>query len=150
VSPVRYELDVYIPEDDIFHSNRRENLKSCIRKLPSFYNPFMAVTMKITFPSILTPHVLVQNCHRLKRNILIASYVQNTEATETYPFVHPLYWFPLSCRHCQLRANIYPASLIFRRLHANKPNCVSYRLHKLRQFFHVTLRLPATELFGIS
>jgi hypothetical protein len=30
VSPVRYELGLYIPEDDILHSNRRENLKSYI------------------------------------------------------------------------------------------------------------------------
>jgi hypothetical protein len=28
VIPVRYELEFYIPEDDILHSNRRENLKS--------------------------------------------------------------------------------------------------------------------------
>jgi hypothetical protein len=29
VSPVRYELGFYIPEEDgIFHSHRRENLKS--------------------------------------------------------------------------------------------------------------------------
>jgi hypothetical protein len=28
VSPVKYELGFYIPEDDIFHSHRRENLKS--------------------------------------------------------------------------------------------------------------------------
>jgi hypothetical protein len=28
VSPVRYELGLYIPEDDIPHSHRRENLKS--------------------------------------------------------------------------------------------------------------------------
>jgi hypothetical protein len=28
VSPVRYELGLYIPEDDILHSPRRENLKS--------------------------------------------------------------------------------------------------------------------------
>jgi hypothetical protein len=27
VSPVRYELVLYIPEDDILHSHRRENLK---------------------------------------------------------------------------------------------------------------------------
>jgi hypothetical protein len=26
--PVRYELVFYIPEDDILHSHRRENLKS--------------------------------------------------------------------------------------------------------------------------
>jgi hypothetical protein len=30
VSPVRYELDFCIPEDDILHSHRRENLKSYI------------------------------------------------------------------------------------------------------------------------
>jgi hypothetical protein len=28
VSPVRYELDFYIPEDGLLHSDRRENLKS--------------------------------------------------------------------------------------------------------------------------
>jgi hypothetical protein len=30
LSPVRYELGFYIPEDDILHSHRRENLKSYI------------------------------------------------------------------------------------------------------------------------
>jgi hypothetical protein len=30
VSPVRYEVGFYIPEDDILQSHRRENLKSCI------------------------------------------------------------------------------------------------------------------------
>jgi hypothetical protein len=30
VSPVRYELSFYIPEDGILHSHRRENLKSYI------------------------------------------------------------------------------------------------------------------------
>jgi hypothetical protein len=30
VSPVRYELGLYIPEDDILHSHHRENLKSYI------------------------------------------------------------------------------------------------------------------------
>jgi hypothetical protein len=28
VSPVKYVLGFYIPEDDILHSDRRENLKS--------------------------------------------------------------------------------------------------------------------------
>jgi hypothetical protein len=28
VSPVKYELGFYNPEDDILHSDRRENLKS--------------------------------------------------------------------------------------------------------------------------
>jgi hypothetical protein len=30
VSPVKYELGFYIPEDTILHSHRRENLKSYI------------------------------------------------------------------------------------------------------------------------
>jgi hypothetical protein len=30
VSPVKYELGFYIPEDDILHSHRREYLKSYI------------------------------------------------------------------------------------------------------------------------
>jgi hypothetical protein len=30
VFPMRYELDFYIPEDGILHSDRRENLKSYI------------------------------------------------------------------------------------------------------------------------
>jgi hypothetical protein len=30
VSPVKYEMGFYIPEDDILHSHRRENLKSYI------------------------------------------------------------------------------------------------------------------------
>jgi hypothetical protein len=28
MSPVKYELGFYIPEDDIFHTHSRENLKS--------------------------------------------------------------------------------------------------------------------------
>jgi hypothetical protein len=28
MSPVMYEVGVYIPEDDILHSQRRENVKS--------------------------------------------------------------------------------------------------------------------------
>jgi hypothetical protein len=30
VSPVKYELDFYIPEDDTLHSHRREHLKPYI------------------------------------------------------------------------------------------------------------------------
>jgi hypothetical protein len=30
VSPVKYELGFYNPEDDILHSHRRESLKCCI------------------------------------------------------------------------------------------------------------------------
>jgi hypothetical protein len=35
VSPVKYELGFYIPEDDILHSHRRENLKSFMDSLSS-------------------------------------------------------------------------------------------------------------------
>jgi hypothetical protein len=35
VSPVRYELGFYIPEYDILHSHRRENLRSYI--VPTSY-----------------------------------------------------------------------------------------------------------------
>jgi hypothetical protein len=33
MSPVKYELGFYIPEDDILHSHRRENLKSYTERL---------------------------------------------------------------------------------------------------------------------
>jgi hypothetical protein len=33
MSHVKYELGFYIPEDDILHSHRRENLKSYTSKL---------------------------------------------------------------------------------------------------------------------
>jgi hypothetical protein len=32
VSPVRYELGLYIPENDILHSHSRENFKSYMYK----------------------------------------------------------------------------------------------------------------------
>jgi hypothetical protein len=41
VCPVRYELVFYIPEDDILHSHRREDLKSC--------NAFFVVIFYILF-----------------------------------------------------------------------------------------------------
>jgi hypothetical protein len=36
VSPVKYELGFYIPEDDILHSHRRENLESFKKNLLIF------------------------------------------------------------------------------------------------------------------
>jgi hypothetical protein len=36
VSPVKYELGFYIPEDGILHSHRRENLRSYIFCFNSF------------------------------------------------------------------------------------------------------------------
>jgi hypothetical protein len=37
VSPVKYELGFYIPEDDILHSHCRENLKSYIGMLVGYW-----------------------------------------------------------------------------------------------------------------
>jgi hypothetical protein len=57
VSPVKYELGFYTPEDDILHSHRRENLKSyvasCFRPYypgtPGLYlsSPFPLLFMKM-------------------------------------------------------------------------------------------------------
>jgi hypothetical protein len=33
VSPVKYELGFYIPEDDILHSHRYDNIKSYMNRL---------------------------------------------------------------------------------------------------------------------
>jgi hypothetical protein len=38
VSPVKYELGFYIPQDDILHSHRRENLK-----------PYMDISLFLCF-----------------------------------------------------------------------------------------------------
>jgi hypothetical protein len=38
VSPVKYELEFYIPEDGILHSHRRENLESYIVLLSGRYS----------------------------------------------------------------------------------------------------------------
>jgi hypothetical protein len=45
VHPVRYELEFYIPEDDILHSHRRENLKSYRHKIVrQAHEPFAVQT----------------------------------------------------------------------------------------------------------
>jgi hypothetical protein len=41
VSPVKYELGFYIPEDDILHSRRRENTKPYIDAITI---PFIRIT----------------------------------------------------------------------------------------------------------
>jgi hypothetical protein len=45
VSPVRYELSYYIPEDDILHSHSRENLKSLL-------NPFHSSEVESSYIKI--------------------------------------------------------------------------------------------------
>jgi hypothetical protein len=46
VSPVKYELGFYIPDDDILHSHRRENLKS------TRFNPFIALVSRLSARSL--------------------------------------------------------------------------------------------------
>jgi hypothetical protein len=47
VSPVKYKLGFYIPEDDILHSHRRENLKSYTAHFLTSY----LFSLPKTFPS---------------------------------------------------------------------------------------------------
>jgi hypothetical protein len=54
VSPVKYELAFYIPEDDILLSHRRGNLKfyivwRCIYNLPSHQIPLADIQYFITY-----------------------------------------------------------------------------------------------------
>jgi hypothetical protein len=37
VSPVKYKLDFYIPEDDILHNHLRETLKSYVDNVVSLF-----------------------------------------------------------------------------------------------------------------
>jgi hypothetical protein len=49
VSPVKYELGFYIPEDDVLHSHRRENLKPYMLQ-DEFYSalqPFQSTCVSI-------------------------------------------------------------------------------------------------------
>jgi hypothetical protein len=47
VSPVKYELGFYIPEDDILHSHCRENLKSYNSKEKSENSKHAKHTMNV-------------------------------------------------------------------------------------------------------
>jgi hypothetical protein len=51
VSPVKYEQGFHIPEDDIFHSHRHENLKSYKRTPPQTYS--LAPSFKPATPGSL-------------------------------------------------------------------------------------------------
>jgi hypothetical protein len=53
VSPVKYEMGFYIPEDDILHSHCRENLKSYIVK-----TLFVLKVLEISLPLILVQVIL--------------------------------------------------------------------------------------------
>jgi hypothetical protein len=48
VSPVKYKLVSYISEDDILHSDRRENLKSYIERAAIQIVTVVIVKLKVT------------------------------------------------------------------------------------------------------
>jgi hypothetical protein len=54
VSPVKYELGFYIPEDGILHGHRRENLGSYKTelKLVGFYQTYILYPVEIKFTTI--------------------------------------------------------------------------------------------------
>jgi hypothetical protein len=52
VSPVKYELGFYIPEDDILHSHCRENLKSHTSKLAVQFLNQLLRTVELTYVSL--------------------------------------------------------------------------------------------------
>jgi hypothetical protein len=76
VSPVRYELGFYIPEDTILHSHRRENLKSykmlmggdllgcaifCFLECENNFGPTLAAMYMIS-RGLITEDILVVYC----------------------------------------------------------------------------------------
>jgi hypothetical protein len=60
VFPVKYKLGIYIPEDDILHSNRREYIKSYIQE-DAFRNSWDAFSDSVTHPLVF--HVSKQLQH---------------------------------------------------------------------------------------
>jgi hypothetical protein len=62
VSPVKYELGFYIPEDDILHSHRRKNLKFYIKSsgttriLDVIYRPVFYLKIRRFGASSLAPY----------------------------------------------------------------------------------------------
>jgi hypothetical protein len=46
MSPVRYELGFYIPEDYILHSHRRVNLKSHRKGVVCCYRPLNVISLR--------------------------------------------------------------------------------------------------------
>jgi hypothetical protein len=62
MSPMRYELSFYIPEDDIFHSPRRENLKSYIVSLyrePVRRHVLLRSLLRLLVTAIVVPSLLI-------------------------------------------------------------------------------------------
>jgi hypothetical protein len=56
VSPVKYELGFYIPEDDILHSHCRENFKSYIVPSFEFQNSIIMKPVTDRYPVNVTRH----------------------------------------------------------------------------------------------
>jgi hypothetical protein len=56
MSPVKYEQGFYIPEDDILHSHRRENLKSYMDP-PSFAARFSGPKTIVMFAGKIMNYV---------------------------------------------------------------------------------------------
>jgi hypothetical protein len=54
VSPVKYELGFYIPEDDILHSHRRESLKSYMNHI---------VTANVVPSSLIPSTMKIEEIH---------------------------------------------------------------------------------------
>jgi hypothetical protein len=65
VSPVRYKLGFYIPEDSILHSHRRENLKSYIFKdiMPALYTSALLNIPPALALSAVCPHIILVPTH---------------------------------------------------------------------------------------
>jgi hypothetical protein len=67
VSPVKYELGFYIPEDDILHSHCRESLNSYIHHLCSARPMFdvQIAGFSVTYTSYVHVNSNVMNCGRI-------------------------------------------------------------------------------------
>jgi hypothetical protein len=90
MSPVRYELGFYIPEDDILHSHRRENLK--------FYNNSPVRSGVTATPSCLINyalHYVCRNSHmspfcpfHVRSSDLFPSGLINVELRTLYIYIY--------------------------------------------------------------
>jgi hypothetical protein len=82
VSPVRYELGFYIPEDGILHSHRRENLKSYIPVVFSF------ITTPAKFRGVVTEKYI---------------YTLRTKAETPSETKNGVFWDVTPCGSCKNR-----------------------------------------------
>jgi hypothetical protein len=76
VSPVKYKLGFYIPEDDILHSHRRENLKSYILNLSYFLHLFPNINAVLTLTYKCMSYVMnvvLTNKRRIRSQLEISS-----------------------------------------------------------------------------